>query len=183
MTAQFKIQNKTGQVLEIHSKEKLKRVTTDIAKYNKVTAYSYYQASTKCYITKYNKDEYIPILWVLSGSYAVQRAKLWGRDTGRTALSGKYTGTLIGIFPKITITIKGSKLLREDAQTLVRLLDQQIVSCKYYEERTGSMQTAEFYFDDANITYAKNKLVNGSYDNRYNDFTITAVATEKYSGG
>ena len=183
MTAQFKIQNKTGQVLEIHSKEKLKRVTTDLAQYNKSTAYSYYQASTKCYITKYNKDEYVPILFVLSGSYAVQGAKLWGRDTGRTALSGKYTGTLIGIFPKVTMTIKGNKLFKEDARTLVLLLDQQIVNCYYYEERSGSMREAKFYFDDTNISYVKNKVANGIYNNRYGDFTITAVATEKYSGG
>ena len=180
--AQFYIQNKTGKILEIHSIKPLKRKTTDISTYNKATSYSYYQKSTKRYITKYNEDEYVPILWVLSGSYAVQRAKLWGSDTGRTALSGKYTGTLIGIFPKITITIKGNKLLREDAQSLVFLLDQQIVNCRYYEERIAGLKTAEFYFDDANITYAKNKVASGIYNNRYNDFNITAVATTKYTG-
>lgn len=182
MTIQFYIQNKTGKTLKIHSREALKTVTKDVEVYNNSTSYSYYQKSTKRYVTKYAEKEYVPIVWVLSGSYAVQRAKLWGKDTGRTALSGKYTGTLIGIFPKITITIKGSKLLREDAQTLTFLLDQQTVNCKYYEERINGLRTAEFYFDDANITYAKNKLIGGNYNNRYNDFNITAVATYKYSG-
>ena len=41
--------------------------------------------------------------YLLSAKYEYN--KLWGSDTGRN-LKGSFSGTLVGIFPKITLTFR-----------------------------------------------------------------------------
>ena len=57
--------------------------------------------------------------------------KIWGKDTGRNSLSGKYTGTLVGIFPKFVCTF--GSLTQQQIETLVPILDSSFQTVNYYD--------------------------------------------------
>lgn len=76
--------------------------------------------------------------------------KLWSSDSGRT-LSGKQSGTLIGIFPKITMTFRG---LNEDELTyLAPHFDNARQTIRYTDPNKNSQISMETYTGDWEITY------------------------------
>lgn len=79
--------------------------------------------------------------------------KLWASDTGRN-LAGVQSGTLIGIFPKITIQFK--PLSKIDLEKLAPILDSAIQSLTYYDpvkkdEVTLSTYTGDWELINLNI--------------------------------
>lgn len=76
--------------------------------------------------------------------------KLWSGDSGRT-LSGKQTGTLIGIFPKITMSFRA--LTEDELEFLAPHFDNARQSIKYMDPNKKSQTTMETYTGDWEIIY------------------------------
>ncbi len=68
------------------------------------------------------------------GNYIVdvtfQYPKLWASDSGRN-LKGKMSGTLIGIFPKISVNFR--RLSKEELEEIAPILDSSTQTLKYYD--------------------------------------------------
>lgn len=83
------------------------------------------------------------------GSFIVEAKfgynKLWASDTGRN-LAGTQTGTLIGIFPKITVQFR--KLTKSEVEKLVPILDKARQSVTYYDPYKKKKITMSTYTGD-----------------------------------
>lgn len=98
--------------------------------------------------------------------------KLWSSDSGRN-LAGTQSGTLIGIFPKITLQFR--KLTKAELQTIVPILDASRQTVRYYDPRKQAYVTMETYTGDYEIT-DKGILNNG----RKNEgFSCSFIAIRK----
>lgn len=75
--------------------------------------------------------------------------KIWGKDTGRN-LAGTYSGTLIGIFPKIIIQFR--KLTKSEVEKIVPILDKATQSVQYYDPNKKKMITLSTYTGDYELT-------------------------------
>lgn len=76
--------------------------------------------------------------------------KLWSNDTGRT-LSGKMSGTLVGIFPKITMNFRS--LSEEELVYLTPHFDNARQIIKYPDPNKNKQVTMETYAGDWEIAY------------------------------
>ncbi len=98
-----------------------------------------------------NKNS-IVIDGVNMGSYIVEAKysynKLWSSDSGRN-LAGTQCGTLIGIFPKITLSFR--KLNKAELETIVRILDKARQSVTYYDPNKRSNVTMTTYTGDYEV--------------------------------
>lgn len=81
--------------------------------------------------------------YLLSAKYEYN--KLWASDTGRN-LAGKMTGTLVGIFPKLTLTFR--KLTQAEMNIIAPILDSATQSVTYYDPTTNSNKTLTTYTGD-----------------------------------
>ena len=70
--------------------------------------------------------------YLLSAKYEYN--KLWGSDTGRN-LKGKFSGTLVGIFPKITLTFR--KLTKAEMNVIAPILNSGTQTLTYYDPDTN----------------------------------------------
>lgn len=111
--------------------------------------------------------------YIIAGSYEIGRYKQWATDTGRSTITGKFSGTLIGVFPKITFTL--GTLSNNDASTLYSIFDAAIVSATYYDTKTKTMKTAQFYCGDVIDKIKSAKTM------KHDQTQIEIVAVEKYS--
>lgn len=75
--------------------------------------------------------------------------KIWAPDTGRN-LAGEYTGTLIGIFPKIVVQFR--KLTKNEAEKIVAILDKATQEVKYYDPNKKKTVTLSTYTGDYELT-------------------------------
>lgn len=71
--------------------------------------------------------------------------KLWSEDSGRN-LAGTQSGTLIGIFPKITVQFK--KLSQSELEIIAPILDSSIQNVTYYDPNKQSNITISTYTGD-----------------------------------
>lgn len=85
--------------------------------------------------------------YLLSAKYEYN--KLWGEDTGRN-LAGKFTGTLVGIFPKIILTFR--KLTKTEMNIIAPILDSANQTLTYYDPTTNSYKTLNTYTGDWSYT-------------------------------
>ncbi len=85
--------------------------------------------------------------YLLSAKYEYN--KLWGEDTGRN-LAGKFTGTLVGIFPKIILTFR--KLTQAEMNIIAPILDSANQTLTYYDPTTNSNKTLNTYTGDWSYT-------------------------------
>lgn len=110
------------------------------------------------------------------GSFIVEAKfgynKIWGKDTGRN-LAGTYSGTLIGIFPKITVQFR--KLTRSEAESIVVILDKATQSTKYYDPNKKQMVTMSTYTGDYEIV-SKN-IINES--TKAEGFQVSFISRKK----
>lgn len=81
--------------------------------------------------------------YLLSAKYEYN--KLWGSDTGRN-LKGKFSGTLVGVFPKITLTFR--KLTKAEMNIIAPILNSGSQSLTYYDPSTNSNETISTYTGD-----------------------------------
>lgn len=103
----------------------------------------------------YNGETYANGSYVTLGKkteYKVQYCKLWSSDTGRS-MTGENKGTLIGIFPKISVKL--GRLSEDDMSAIINLTNQSRADVKYYDVGTKSLVTASFYFGDVSAELEK----------------------------
>ena len=81
--------------------------------------------------------------YILSAKYEFN--KLWGSDTGRN-LKGKFSGTLVGNFPKITLTFR--KLTKAEMNIIAPILNSGSQSLTYYDPDTNQNETISTYTGD-----------------------------------
>ena len=97
--------------------------------------------------------------YLLSAKYEYN--KLWGEDTGRN-LAGKFTGTLVGIFPKIILTFR--KLTQAEMNIIAPILDSANQTLVYYDPTTNSNKTLSTYTGDWSYTNNKVATKNESFE-------------------
>ena len=96
----------------------------------------------------YNGRSYAPGSYVPLGkktAYKVQYCKLWSNDTGRS-MTGENKGTLLGIFPKITVRL--GRMTADDMSAIINLTNQARTDVQYYDVGAKALTTASFYFGD-----------------------------------
>ena len=96
----------------------------------------------------YNGKTYANGSYVTLGKqteYKVQYCKLWSSDTGRS-MTGENKGTLIGIFPKISVKL--GRLSEDEMSAIINLTNQSRANVKYYDVGKKALVTASFYFGD-----------------------------------
>lgn len=76
--------------------------------------------------------------------------KLWSSDSGR-ALSGKQSGTLIGIFPKFTLSFRS--LTEQELTYLAPHFDNARQTIKYRDPNKNKEISIETYSGDWEIVY------------------------------
>ena len=110
------------------------------------------------------------------GQYIVQAKygyhKLWGSDSGRN-LAGEQSGTLVGIFPKITLQFR--KLKRSELELLVPIFDSPLQTLTYYDPNKQNNITIETYTNDYEIV---DKYVIGN-DRKNEGFSVAFISKRK----
>lgn len=97
--------------------------------------------------------------YLLSARYEYN--KLWGSDTGRN-LKGKFSGTLVGVFPKITLTFR--KLTKAEMNIIAPILDSSSQTLRYYDPTTNSNKTIITYTGDWSYENKSIMTKNESFD-------------------
>jgi len=110
------------------------------------------------------------------GPYLVQAQygfnKLWANDSGRN-LAGVMSGTLIGIFPKITLQFR--KLTKSELEIIVPILDSARQTVTYYDPNKKTNITMTTYTGDYEIV--NKHFIN---NNRKNEgFSCSFIAISK----
>ncbi len=96
--------------------------------------------------------------------------KLWASDTGRN-LAGTMVGTLIGIFPKLTMHFR--KLSSTELHTIATILDKNSVIVGYWDPYKNQQVTFGAYTGD--WEYQSNRVGSAS------DFSCTFTSLSKRS--
>jgi hypothetical protein len=108
------------------------------------------------------------------GTYITQAEygynKLWSSDSGRN-LAGTQTGTLIGIFPKITVQFR--KLSQSELEKIVPIIDSARQQVTYYDPFKKATITMATYTGDY-------KIVN-KYIQKNESFSISFISTRRRS--
>ncbi len=116
----------------------------------------------------------IVIVGVNMGSYIVEAKygynKLWSSDSGRN-LAGTQCGTLIGIFPKITLSFR--KLNKSELETIVRILDKARQSVTYYDPNKRSNVTMTTYTGDYEVV--NKNIINATSKNQGFEVSFISV--------
>ena len=105
----------------------------------------------------YNGSEYPDGTYVPLGrktAYTVAYCKLWSSDTGRS-MTGENKGTLVGIFPKITVKL--GRMSEEDMSAIINLTMQASADVTYYDVGNMDLVTASFYFGDVSAELEKKR--------------------------
>ena len=100
--------------------------------------------------SNYAHGSYVPL--GKKTAYKVAYCKLWSSDTGRS-MTGENKGTLIGIFPKITVSL--GRMSEEDTSAIINLTMQARADVKYYDVGKKALVTASFYFGDVSAEIEK----------------------------
>lgn len=119
-----------------------------------------------------NKDS-ILVNNISMGQYLLQAKyeynKLWASDTGRN-LAGSLSGTLLGIFPKITLTFR--KLTKAEMNIIAPILDSATQTVRYYDPTTNTNKTITTYTGDWSY-------VNKRISDKNESFEIAFISRER----
>lgn len=102
-------------------------------------------------------------------SYKVGRAKLW-KNADRN-MSGDVRASLIGIFPKIIMKV--GYTTQSELATLTALLDQDYFSVSWFDVRSESVVTANYYASDYEVE------LDSKSNGRYKPFDVSLVPVSK----
>lgn len=113
----------------------------------------------------YANGSYVPL--GKKTAYTVGYHKLWSSDTGRS-MTGENKGTLIGIFPKITVNL--GRMSEDDMSAIINLTMQARANVKYYDVGKKDLVKASFYFGDVSAELERQ----GSMYHKGTSFSIIA---------
>lgn len=98
--------------------------------------------------------------------------KLWGKDSGRN-LAGEQSGTLIGIFPKLTLQFR--KMDREELYQMALILDTAVQTVTYFDAFKNQSVTMETYTGDWEVV--NKNLIN--YEQKNEGFSCAFISIRK----
>lgn len=98
--------------------------------------------------------------------------KLWASDSGRN-LAGTQSGTLIGIFPKLTLQFR--RLKKEELEIISPILDTARQTTSYYDPNKKQQVQMLTYTGDYEIT--NKRIIRG--DNKNEGFSCSVIAVRK----
>ena len=98
--------------------------------------------------------------------------KLWAADSGRN-LAGTQTGTLIGIFPKLTLQFKS--LTKSELEFLAPILDSARQTVTYYDANKKTNVTMDTYTGDYEVI--NQHIVNENLKNK--GFSCSFISVRK----
>lgn len=101
--------------------------------------------------------------------------KVWSGDDSGRSLSGKMSGTLIGIFPKIIVSLK--RLTKTELETITPILDAPRQTLQYYDPTKQQVETMETYTGDYEVI--NKHIINGNGKN--DNFEVSFIAIDKRS--
>lgn len=108
------------------------------------------------------------------GEYLVEAKfgyhKLWGQDSGRN-LAGTQTGTLLGIFPKITMQFRA--LTREELELLAPYLDSAYQQVSYYDATKHRQVLMDTYSNDWEVI--NKNIISGEVKNAPFSWAVISV--------
>lgn len=102
--------------------------------------------------------------------------KIWGKDTGRNVLSGKYTGTLLGIFPKFRCTFRC--LTQTEIEALIPIFDSALQTTQYYDPHKKEKISIQTYTGDYEL---EQTCLFSNVAKAGKPFEISFIATTKRS--
>ena len=105
-------------------------------------------------------------------SYKVSYCKLWSSDTGRS-MTGENKGTLIGIFPKIEITL--GKMTEAEMAQFLSLVNAASADVTYYDTEKMEYITNNFYFGDVSDEISRQKGM------RHKQIKVSIIANKRRS--
>ena len=118
----------------------------------------------------------IMINGISMGQYLVEAKygfnKLWSSDSGRN-LAGTQSGTLVGIFPKLTLQFR--KLTKNELQIIAPILDSARQTVTYYDPYKKANTTITTYTGDWENT--NKHIINGNAKNE--GFSCSFIAVSK----
>lgn len=110
------------------------------------------------------------------GQYLVEAKygynKLWANDSGRN-LAGVMSGTLLGIFPKLTLQF--GRLTKAQVEIIAPILDSANQTVTYYDPYKKANVTMTTYTGDYEIT--NKHIINGNATNE--GFPCSFIAIRK----
>ena len=113
---------------------------------------------------------------VYMGQYLVEAKysynKLWANDSGRN-LKGEMTGSLVGIFPKLTLQFR--KLTKQELEIIAPILDSATQTVRYYDPIKKDYRTMSTYTGDWELT--NKSIINSNHKNE--GFSISFIARSK----
>lgn len=98
--------------------------------------------------------------------------KLWDKKSGRN-LAGSMTGTLVGIFPKITMQFR--KLTKIELETLAPFLDSAYQTTSYYDPNEKTQTSITTYSNDWEVN--NRNIIYGSAKN--DGFPWAVISTKR----
>ena len=120
----------------------------------------------------------IVINGVSMGQYIIQAQygyhKYWSSDSGRN-LAGDQTGTLIGIYPKITLQFQ--PLTKTELETIVPILDSARQTVTYYDPNKKQNVTMTTYTGD--YDFINKNIISGS--TKSGSFSCSFISVSKRS--
>lgn len=125
---------------------------------------------------KLNNGAFVKIIdltpYIIRDSFTVGSYKQWGSDAGRSTLNGTYSGTLIGIFPKLSFTLR--RLKDNEATTVYDVFDNAYGYFQYYDRKGTRIK--QFYIGDV-IDKIESAI---SLMHSQTDIDIVAVSKKDY---
>lgn len=113
---------------------------------------------------------------VSMGQYLVEAKygyhKIWAGSSGRN-LAGSMVGTLVGIFPKLTLQFR--KLSKAELEIIVPILDRATQTTTYYDPNKKTNVTMTTYTGDYEIV--NKQIINGNAKNE--GFPCSFISTRK----
>lgn len=107
--------------------------------------------------------------YLLEATYGFN--KLWSSDSGRN-LAGTQSGTLVGIFPKLTLQFR--KLTKSELEVIIPILDSTNQTVSYYDPYKKAQTTMTTYTGDYEIT--DKKIISGNSKNEGFSCSFIAVS-------
>lgn len=99
----------------------------------------------------------------------IQFPKGWGDDTGRNTLSGDFSGTFKGIYPKLILTFR--RLTQYEIELLCNIFDSPEQTTTYYDPKKKGLYTMQTYSNDWGIVSKRMK--------RFEGINVSFVARKK----
>lgn len=116
----------------------------------------------------------VNLLPYMADNFEYTPNKVWGSDAGRNTINGSYSGTFIGIFPKLKVQFHS--LTQQEIEYLTPILDSGFQEVTYYDPYLKTMRTMKTYTGDYTLNQ---KCLFSDVARAGRPFGISFIATDR----